>query len=60
MAKCSICGRGPQFGHHRSHSMRATNRRWNINVQKVTVYRNGRKQRIQVCTRCLRTLSRTA
>ncbi len=40
--------------------MRATKRRWNVNVQTVTIYRNGRKQRMRICTRCLRTLSKTA
>ncbi|MCO5242807.1 MAG: hypothetical protein M9927_03035 [Anaerolineae bacterium] len=24
MAKCQVCGRGPQFGHNVSHSMRHT------------------------------------
>ncbi len=60
MARCSLCGRGPQFGHNRSHSMKATKRRWQVNVQRVTLYINGRKQRMRICTRCLRTLSRTA
>ena len=40
MAKvCSVCGRGPAFGNNRSHSMRATPRRFNLNVQKVRVLR---------------------
>ena len=40
--------------------MKATKRRWQVNVQRVTLYINGRKQRMRICTRCLRTLSRTA
>ncbi len=60
MARCSICGRGPQFGHSRSHSMKATKRRWQVNVQRVTIYRHGRRERVKICTRCLRTLSKTA
>ena len=40
--------------------MKATKRRWQVNVQRVTIYRNGRKQRMRICTRCLRTLSKTA
>ncbi len=60
MARCSICGRGPQFGHNRSHSMKATKRRWQVNVQRVTIYRNGRRERVRICTRCLRTMSKTA
>ncbi len=59
MAKCEICGRGPQFGHNVSHSKVHTNRRFNVNVQKATVYVEGQKKRIRVCTRCLRTLQKT-
>ncbi len=40
--------------------MKASKRRWNVNIQTVTIYRNGRRQRIKVCTRCLRTMSKTA
>lgn len=56
MAKCEICGKGSQFGHHVSHSKHATNRRWKPNIQKVTVMENGRKRKINICTRCLRTM----
>ncbi|HIC88975.1 MAG TPA: 50S ribosomal protein L28, partial [Anaerolineae bacterium] len=31
MAKCEICGKGPQFGHNVSHSMRHTKRKWRPN-----------------------------
>jgi large subunit ribosomal protein L28 len=34
MAKiCHSCGKGPAFGHSRSHSMVATKRRFNPNLQ---------------------------
>ena len=59
MAKCDICGRGPQFGHNVSHSNHKTNRRWNVNVQRVSIYgSDGRKQQVKMCTRCLRTRSK--
>ncbi|MGH3045449.1 MAG: 50S ribosomal protein L28, partial [Gaiellaceae bacterium] len=29
---CAICGKGPSFGHNRSHSMVATKRRFNPNL----------------------------
>lgn len=51
---CSVCGRAPSFGHNRSHSMRATKRRWNPNVQKVHVYLNGKPTRAYVCAKCLK------
>ncbi|MEC8945577.1 MAG: 50S ribosomal protein L28 [Chloroflexota bacterium] len=60
MSRCDICGRGPMFGKSVSHSHHKTNRRWNVNVQKVFVDSpsGGRKQ-VQMCTRCLRTQSKT-
>jgi large subunit ribosomal protein L28 len=58
MAKCKICGKGPQFGHSVSHSKKATNRQWKPNVQKRTVYYQGRHQRMHICSRCTRTLSK--
>jgi large subunit ribosomal protein L28 len=51
---CAICGKKPGFGNHRSHSMVATKRRFNPNLQKVRVLLGGVKQRAYVCTRCLK------
>lgn len=59
MAKCEMCGKGPQFGHNVSHSKRATNRRFNPNIQRVRVMVNGQVRRMRLCTRCLRTLNKT-
>ena len=36
-------GRGPSFGHNRSHSMVATKRRFNPNLQRVRILVNGRR-----------------
>jgi len=55
MAKvCHSCGKGPAFGHSRSHSMVATKRRFDPNLQKVRIQENGRPLRAYVCTRCLK------
>jgi large subunit ribosomal protein L28 len=51
---CSVCGKGPGFGHNRSHSMRATPRRFDPNLQKVRIIANGTPTRVYVCTRCLK------
>jgi large subunit ribosomal protein L28 len=51
---CSICGKKPSFGHNRSHSMVATKRRFNPNLQRVRVLLNGAPSRAFVCTRCLK------
>jgi large subunit ribosomal protein L28 len=48
---CSICGKGPGFGNHRSHSMVATKRRFNPNLQRGRVLLNGAPKRAYVCTR---------
>jgi len=59
MAKCDRCGKTPSFGHNVSHSHVKTKRQWKPNIQKVSVYRDGRMQRMNLCTRCLRTLNKT-
>ena len=51
---CYSCGKGPAFGHSRSHSMVATKRRFNPNLQKVRIVENGAPKRANVCTRCLK------
>ncbi len=56
--KCEICGKSPSFGHNVSHSMVRTRRMWKPNIQKVTLVREGRKQQMTLCTRCLRTMNK--
>jgi large subunit ribosomal protein L28 len=51
---CSVCGKKPGFGNHRSHSMVATKRRFEPNLQKVRILVNGAPRREYVCTRCLK------
>jgi large subunit ribosomal protein L28 len=58
MAKCENCGKTPSFGHSVSHSNVRTKRQWKPNIQKVTIYKDGRPQRMKLCTRCLRTLNK--
>jgi len=58
MAKCEICGKGPQFGHNVSHSKVRTKRQFRPNIQKTKVLRGGRLVSIQVCTQCLKTLNK--
>ncbi|HHY89933.1 MAG TPA: 50S ribosomal protein L28 [Chloroflexi bacterium] len=59
MAKCESCGKTTTFGHNRSFSMRATNRTFRPNLQKVSVMKDGRKVRMTLCTRCIRTMVKT-
>ena len=55
MAKvCAICGKKPGFGNNRSHSMVATKRRFDPNLQKVRILVGKSPKRVYVCTRCLK------
>ena len=40
--------------------MRATNRPFHPNLQKVTVIEKGRKVQLLLCAKCIRTLAKTA
>jgi large subunit ribosomal protein L28 len=52
--KCEICGKGPIVGNKVSHAHNLTKRRWLPNLQRVRAVVNGKPQRINVCTRCIR------
>ncbi len=39
--------------------MRATNRKFKPNLQKVTVFEGNRRVRKTLCTRCIRTMTKT-
>ncbi|MEN4041979.1 MAG: 50S ribosomal protein L28 [Anaerolineaceae bacterium] len=56
MAKCEACGKTTTFGHNRSFSMRATNRAFKPNLQKISVFEGGRKVRKILCAKCVRTM----
>ena len=51
---CYSCKKGPAFGNSRSHSMVATRRRFNPNLQKVRIDVGDAPRREYVCTRCLK------
>jgi large subunit ribosomal protein L28 len=42
---CAVCGKKPGFGNNRSHSMVATKRRFDPNLQRVRVLLKGKAQR---------------
>ncbi len=58
--RCQLTGKEPQFGHNVSHSNRKTNRRFDPNLQKVTLYSDTlrRKVPLRVCTRALRSVQK--
>jgi large subunit ribosomal protein L28 len=53
---CSVSGRGPLTGNARSHSLRATRRTWNINLQKYQITENGITKTVKMSARAYRTL----
>jgi large subunit ribosomal protein L28 len=58
--QCAICGKRPVAGNNVSHSKVRTKRRFLPNLQAATITLDGRRVKTRVCTRCLRTLARTA
>ena len=56
MAKCELCGKGPQFGHNVSHSKRRTNRIFRPNIQKAVIMEEGKPKRVKACAKCLKAL----
>ena len=60
MAICESCGKKTTFGRSIPWSKKTTLRKFKPNLQKVSVYEDGRKVRITLCTRCIRTSVKTA
>ena len=51
---CTVCGKSPSAGKNVSHSHRVTNRMFRPNIQKVTAVVDGKKQKVNVCTKCMK------
>ena len=56
---CPITGKGPLSGNARSHSLRATRRRWNVNLQTYNIEINGKPYRVKMSARAYRTLNKS-
>ena len=56
MQKCDITGKGKQYGHNVSFSLRRTNKVWKPNLQTKTVTVDGKKVKLKVSTAAIRTL----
>lgn len=52
---CPKTGKGPISGNNRSHSLRATRRKWNVNLQYYTVLVDGKPTRVRMSTRAYKT-----
>ncbi len=53
---CAVTGKKAMSGNRRSHSLRATRRKWGVNLQKVHVIVDGKPQVIRVSARAMKTL----
>ena len=54
MAKDYITGRRTRFGNKRSHALNASRRSWKPNLQKVTILENGKRKKVYVSARTLK------
>lgn len=58
--RCAITGKGALTGNKRSHALNATKRKWNVNLQKVTLLVDGKPQKVRISARALKTLRKSA
>lgn len=57
---CAITGKKALSGNRRSHSLRATRRKWNVNLQKATIMVDGKPTKVRISARALKTLKAQA
>ncbi len=65
-AQCDLCGKQTTFGRNIRHSASGrwqrkahrTSRQFRPNLQKQLVWRGGKRVRLTVCTRCLRSTTK--
>lgn len=56
--RCELTGKGKQYGHNVSFSLRRTNRVWKPNLQKKTFLIDGQKVTMNLSTQAIRTLKK--
>jgi len=56
--KDDITGKGALSGNNRSHALNSTKRKFNLNLQKVTVMENGKKKKLKVTAKTAKTLKK--
>lgn len=57
-ARCELTGKGKQFGHNVSFSLRRTKRVFKPNLQKKTFVVDGQKVTMTLSTQAIRTLKK--
>lgn len=58
MQKCELTGKGKQYGHNVSFSLRRTNKVWKPNLQTKTIVVDGKKVKMKLSTQAIRTLKK--
>lgn len=66
-SRCEVCRKGTMVGRHIRHKASGNwqyrahkiSRVFKANVRAATIMREGRPTRVKICTRCLRTISKT-
>ncbi|RTZ69288.1 MAG: 50S ribosomal protein L28 [Tenericutes bacterium] len=53
-----ITGKKALSGNRRSHALNSTKRKFNLNLQKVTVMQNGKKVKLKVTAKTAKTLKK--
>ena len=56
---CPITGKKPISGNKRSHSLRATRRRWDVNLQTYKINIDGKEVKVRMSTIAYRTLNKS-
>ncbi len=56
--RCDVCKRKPMYGNNVSHSQRRTRRRFVLNVHRRRLIIDGKPRILNICTRCLRTMTK--
>lgn len=57
-SRCELTGKGKQFGHNVSFSLRRTKRVFKPNLQKKTLIVDGKKVTMTLSTQAIRTLKK--
>jgi len=58
MQKCELTGKGKQYGHNVSFSLRRTSKVWKPNLQTKTLIIDGKKVKMKLSTQAIRTLKK--
>ncbi len=56
---CPITGKHPLSGNKRSHSLRATRRRWDVNLHTYKIEINGQIVKVRMSARAYRSLNKS-